>query len=302
VNVVSAARAESALLRSALAAAALGWHVFPCAPGAKRPALRENWQDLATTSADQIRAWWSRAPYNIGIACGPSGLVVIDLDLPHADVSDDDDGEGTLFPLSGADRLARLARAQGQRYPAGTCVVDTPSGGVHLYFAADAAASGAVVRNSAGAVAPHIDVRANGGYVVGAGSRVGGLPYTARGGLRAPAALPPWLGRLIAGSPGPAAVPPQWQPADRAQGRAYAMAALRAETERVASARAGTRNDTLNRAAFSLGQLVAAGLLPPVPVITGLIGAAQAAGLSSAEAERTVRSGLAGGARKPRTW
>ena len=303
MNVVSAARADSALLRSALAAAALGWHVFPCAPGAKRPALRGNWQDLATTSADQVRAWWTRTPYNIGLACGPSRLVVIDLDLPHADVSDDDD-DGTLFPLSGADRLARLARAQGQRYPAGTYVVDTPSGGVHLYFAAASAAvsGGGRVRNSAGAVAPYIDVRADGGYVVGAGSRVGGLRYVARGPLRAPAALPPWLGRLIADSPGPAAVPPQWQPADRAQGRAYAMAALRAETERVAGAQPGTRNDTLNRAAFSLGQLVAAGLLPPIPVITGLIGAARAAGLSAAEAERTVRSGLAGGARKPRTW
>jgi hypothetical protein len=78
------------------------------------------------------------------------------------------------------------------------------------------------------------------------------------------------------------------------------MAALRAETSRVAAARPGTRNDTLNRAAFSLGQLVTAGLLPPIPVITGLISAAMRAGLSEDEAARTVRSGLAGGARKPR--
>src|SRR5689334_12453839 len=55
------------LLRSALAAAARGWHVFPCAAGGKRPALRGNWQELATTSADQVRAWWDRAPYNVGI-------------------------------------------------------------------------------------------------------------------------------------------------------------------------------------------------------------------------------------------
>jgi hypothetical protein len=80
------------------------------------------------------------------------------------------------------------------------------------------------------------------------------------------------------------------------------MAALRSETSRVAAARPGTRNDTLNRAAFSLGQLVVAGLLPPIPVITGLISAAMAAGLSEDEASRTVRSGLAGGARKPRGW
>ncbi|MGH3246205.1 MAG: bifunctional DNA primase/polymerase, partial [Trebonia sp.] len=53
---------RQALLRSALAAAMRGWPVFPCAPGGKRPALRRNWQDLATTDPDQIRDWWARAP------------------------------------------------------------------------------------------------------------------------------------------------------------------------------------------------------------------------------------------------
>jgi hypothetical protein len=41
------------------------------------------------------------------------------------------------------------------------------------------------------------------------------------------------------------------------------MAALREQARLVASDRPGTRNDTLNRAAFSLGQVVAAGRLPP---------------------------------------
>ncbi|MGH3297144.1 MAG: bifunctional DNA primase/polymerase, partial [Trebonia sp.] len=262
--------------------------------------LRGNWQDLATTSPDQIRDWWARAPYNIGIACGPSGLIVIDLDLPH-DVGEDDEGaaDGALFPLSGADILSRLARQNGERYPGGTYVVDTPSGGCHLYFSD---AGGARVRNSAGAVGPHIDVRAEGGYVVGAGSRISGRAYAARG-RRSPVPLPPWLGRLVAEPPAPPLVPAQWVPAgDPAQGRAYAIAALRAETSRVAAAVPGTRNDTLNRAAFSLGQLVTAGLLPPIPVITSLIDAAMHAGLPEEEAIRTVRSGMAGGARKPRAW
>jgi hypothetical protein len=278
----------------------LGWYVFPCAAGGKRPALRGNWQDLATTSPDQIRDWWARAPYNIGIACGPSGLVVIDLDLPH-DVDDDEGAaDGALFPLSGADILSGLARQHGERYPGGTYIVDTPSGGCHLYFSA---AGDARARNSAGAVGPHIDVRADGGYVVGAGSRIGGRAYTARGG-RMPAPLPPWLSRLVAEPPAPApAVPAQWVPAgDSAQGREYALTALRAETSRVAAAVPGTRTDTLKRAAFSLGQLVTAGLLPPIPVITSLIDAAMHAGLSEEEAIRTVRSGMAGGARKPRAW
>src|SRR6202000_1453820 len=172
-------RAAPALLRSALAAAMLGWHVFPCAVDGKRPALRGNWQDLATTSPGQIRDWWSRAPYNIGIACGPSGLVVIDLDLPHDDEEDDDEeADGTLFPLSGADILSRLARQHGERYPGGTYIVDTPSGGCHLYFSV---AGDARARNSAGAVGPHIDVRADGGYVVGAGRRLGGRAGHATG-------------------------------------------------------------------------------------------------------------------------
>ena len=292
-------RADPALLRSALDAAMRGWHVFPCAAGGKRPALRGNWQDLATTSPDQVRDWWARAPYNIGIACGPSGLAVIDLDMPH-DVEEDEEeeaGGGALVSLSGADILSGLARQHGERYPGGTYIVDTPSGGCHLYFSV---AGGTRVRNSAGAVGPHIDVRADGGYVVGAGSRIGGRAYTARG-RHGPAPLPSWLAQLVRDSYVPPAVPAQRLPVtDLAQGRAYAMAALRAETERVAAARPGTRNVTLNRAAFSLGQLVAAGLIPPLPVITSLIDAARYAGLPQDEAIRTVRSGMEAGARKPR--
>lgn len=292
-------RAHPVLLRSALAAAAAGWHVFPCAVGGKRPALRGSWQDLATTSPGQVRDWWTRAPYNIGIACGPSGLVVIDLDMPHEADSDEAAADGALFPLSGADILSRLAAQHGERYPGGTYTVDTPSGGCHLYFSA---ARDSRIRNSAGAVGPHIDVRADGGYVVGAGSRIGGHAYTARW-QRTPAPLPSWLARLARDPYLPPPVPaPRLPVTDRAQGRAYALAALRAEAERVAAARPGTRNVTLNRAAFSLGQLAAAGLIPPVPVITSLIDAARHAGLPEDEAVRTVRSGMEAGARKPRPW
>ena len=293
-------RAEPGPLWSALAAADLGWCVFPCAPGAKRPALRENWQDLATTDADRIRSWWARQPYNIGIACGQSGLVVIDLDVAH-------DGRAELDgPVSGADALERLSRAHGQRFPGGTYAVDTPSGGTHLYFTAPATP----VRNSAGRLGPLIDVRADGGYVVGDGSRIGGRAYAARGGVLPLALpLPGWIARLLTEDPalpgtgwgaGVAGGERPLPALDRAQGRAYALAAFREETRRVAQARVGTRNDTLNRAAFSLGQLVAAGLIPPLPVMTGLADAAARAGLPADEARRTIRSGMAAGARKPR--
>jgi hypothetical protein len=279
------------LLSSALEAAGLGWHVFPCAPGSKRPALKGNWQDVATTDQDRIRSWWSCQAYNIGIACGPSGLVVIDLDI----ASGRDPARSPGGPYSGEASLKLLCQVHGQRYPAGTYTVDTPSGGCHLYFAAPAAP----VRNSAGKIGPRIDIRADGGYVVGAGSRTSAGTYAARGDvLPLTMPLPRWIARLLTSQPpSPQAAP---LPLPGAQGRAYALAALREETRRVAAAQPGTRNDTLNRAAFSLGQLVAAGLLPPLPVMTSLADAAACSGLPADEARRTIRSGMAAGAKKPR--
>src|SRR6202035_4922776 len=155
------------------------------------------------------RDWWARATYNIGIACGPSGLIVIDLDLPH-DVAEDDEeaAGGALFPLSGADILSGLATQHGERYPGGTYIVDTPSGGCHLYFSA---AGDARVRNSAGAVGPHIDVRADGGYVVGAGSRIGGGPRAGPGAAAAPRGARPAAPRRQR-APRPVRAPPRRRP------------------------------------------------------------------------------------------
>jgi len=79
----------------------------------------------------------------------------------------------------------------------------------------------------------------------------------------------------------------------------YGRAALVAESDRVASAPVGTRNDTLNRAAFALGRLVGAGLLDPGDVVRELDAAARRAGLGRAEVRRTIRSGLTAGRRSP---
>jgi hypothetical protein len=79
----------------------------------------------------------------------------------------------------------------------------------------------------------------------------------------------------------------------------YAAVALEAEADRVARAPAGTRNDTLNRAAFALGRLVGAGLLDPALVTAELTAAALWSGLGRAETGRTIRSGLTAGRRSP---
>jgi hypothetical protein len=68
----------------------------------------------------------------------------------------------------------------------------------------------------------------------------------------------------------------------------------------VATAQPGSRNATLNRAAFNLGQLVAAGLLDADEVRAGLLAAALEAGNPEAKARATIESGLSGGTAKPR--
>lgn len=85
------------------------------------------------------------------------------------------------------------------------------------------------------------------------------------------------------------------------RGVGYAQAALEAEAERVTAAATGTRNHTLNRAAFSLGQLVAGGELDEHTVVTELTAAAQLAGLHDTEIAATIASGLRAGATYPRS-
>lgn len=80
----------------------------------------------------------------------------------------------------------------------------------------------------------------------------------------------------------------------------YAATALAQEAERVRSAVEGTRNHTLNEAAFKLATLVAAGALAYAEVKDTLLAAAMQAGLGRVEAERTIGSGFRGGRAKPR--
>jgi len=285
------ARRDEALLRAATTWAGFGWHVFPCAVGGKQPALRGSWEDRATTNADFIEMWWRLRPYNIGIACGPSGLAVIDLDVPrHGKATPG----GTCGQPTGLNTFLHLCSEHGQPVPV-TFTVRTPSGGYHLYFTD----LGASVRNSAGRLGPLIDVRGAGGYVVAPASRTGGKPYSVVV-PAPPIPLPYWIAALLK-RPRPMRPPGAPSHATRLRhGSAYVLAALRNEARRVASAPEGRRNDTLNRAAFRLGQLAGAGLLTVGEVNTALADAAAQAGLPPAEAGRTIRSGITAGQRFPR--
>lgn len=290
------ASARARWVEQVLGLAARGMHVFPLRPNDKRPAIKD-WQQRATTDEAPIVRAWSHGPYGVGIACGLSRLVVVDLDTAKGDTPPD---EWALPGITdGADVLAELHDRYSARWPFGaTPSVRTASGGMHLYYRAPAERE---IRNSAGRVGWKIDVRAAGGYVVAPPSIMAGSPYEWTTGLDVePAGLPGWLAELATPhteQPPTAVLPPL---PGRRNGHGYGAAALRAEVDAVRTATPGTRNDTLHRAAFNLGTLAGRGDLAPAEIVDELLAAAAAIGLGSTETEKTITSGLRAGMHHPR--
>ncbi|MCW8100586.1 bifunctional DNA primase/polymerase [Streptomyces tauricus] len=287
------------LLNAALSTAERGWHVFPLRPGTKRPALHSEqsctrtgpcasghhkWEQRATTDPDRIRAAWSRAPFNVGIATGPSGLVVIDLDKPK----NQNNNNGSADAPDGAATFEALCERTGQPVPR-TRTIRTASGGQHLYFTAPAAAR---LHNTAGTLAPLVDTRAWGGYVVAAGSTIDSRTYEIEG----PALINPLPSGLLAlltpphpSTPSPCA--PPYTPAVARTVRA-AEAALTWGRRNVRQAPEGTRNVRLLESARAMGRFVAWGDIPRHVVEDAFQGEGEAAGLTAAECRTTIRSAL----------
>ncbi|MGX1778342.1 bifunctional DNA primase/polymerase [Nocardia brasiliensis] len=274
---------------AALAAADRGWFVFPLRSGRKTPAslrLRNadgtpcTWPLYATIDTDQIRNWWSgQRRHNIAVATGPSNLHVIDIDgTGH-------DGKHLTALRSGLSVLEPL--------PA-TLTVRTPHG-LHLYFNVPPPSR---LRCTVARLAPGVDSRGVGGYIVAAGSE------TPHGSYRVVdpspvAAMPSWLIERLAPAPPPDLPAPRPSSVD-----AYVAAVVTREATRVAAAQQHTRNKTLFRAAFNLGRLVAGGNLPELHARTVLAEAARRHlgqhAFTQAELDRTLTNGLTYGARYPR--
>ncbi|OQW99880.1 MAG: hypothetical protein BWK73_49690 [Thiothrix lacustris] len=122
-----------------------GFEIFPLKPLLKEPATSDGFKS-ATTDHQTLKHWFGGGTnYNLGLKTG-GGVVVIDVDTK--------DGDGAA-ELAGVEmRLGALPE---------TLTVATPSGGQHLYFRYPSELD---VRGSAKQLAPNVDVRANGGYVV----------------------------------------------------------------------------------------------------------------------------------------
>lgn len=132
------------------------FHVFPLIPNGKTPAVKD-WENWATQEQSEIILHWGRFPdANIGIACGPSDLIVLDVDNKNGK-----DGSASLFGIE-------LVEGATPTYS-----VKTPNAGFHHYYWRE----GVDLRNTAGGFGEGLDTRAIGGFVVGEGSILDGVPY-----------------------------------------------------------------------------------------------------------------------------
>lgn len=115
-----------------------------------------------------------------------------------------------------------------------TVTVRTPNDGLHFYFKTQAS-----IKNSASKLSPFVDIRATGGQVVAAGSEINGKKYEY---IVSPeqseiTELPQWIvDTLTTDLPN------------------YIMKAVDDECQLVRNAKKGTRNHTLNSAAFKLSR------------------------------------------------
>lgn len=285
---VSITDTDNHFLSAALDLAGHGMHVFPLTPDAKTPALRRNWEGRATTDPARIERCWRSGPFNIGIACGPSRLYVLDLDTPKPDTPAPEPPFDQPGITTGADALAHLATLSAAPLPFDTLTALTGRSGQHLYFRQP---DGARLRNTAGRLGYLIDTRGTGGYVVGPGSIVNGNPYRIIHEAE-PASLPAWISRLI--DPPKRRAPSGPPTRHRTPGR-YAEVVLRGELDKVLSAKPGTRNDTLNQVAFTLGTHIARGTLPAPVVEHALNNVAQRLQGDVNKSLNTIRSALNAG-------
>jgi len=133
------------LLSAALRYAELGYRVFPCAPGNSTPLTDHGFFD-ATTEVEQIERWWGQHP-TANVAIATAGLLVVDLDPAEGNAANP-------WLKDDPDKQLDLAAAP---------TAMTPRGGRHHVFRKPA---GKGWRCTASRLAPKVDTRTDGGYIV----------------------------------------------------------------------------------------------------------------------------------------
>jgi hypothetical protein len=149
------------------------FRIFPLPPNSKVPVCK--WKEEASRDPKVIREWFKATPdMNYGVVLGKDHFG-LDLDLKNG--------------KNGESDLANLEIEYGEDVPE-TFTQRTPSSGLHKIYEGPAS-------NSVGKIAPGIDIRGDGGYLVGPYSVIDGKLYEIV--IPPPfAKAPKWLGDLVA--------------------------------------------------------------------------------------------------------
>ena len=151
---------------------------FPLRPLKKIPAQGVFWKNWDPSN-------WQESDYSsstgYGILTERADLIVIDCDVKG--------------DVDGLDSFLNLCYRNNYNPDEHTLSVNTPSGGRHYYFLAHQKyESGASrIRSSVSKILPGVDVRADGGYIVGFGSVIDNGSYTLASSVRAVDQVPDWL-------------------------------------------------------------------------------------------------------------
>lgn len=156
-------------------ALARGWAVFPCGLD-KKPFTPHGFKD-ATHDQTQVLTWWKDNPQAlVGIPCKNNNFWALDLDVKNG--------------VNGIANLQYLAKEQGADNVQAGLAQTTPSGGLHMIFTLGKWD----VPQSAGLIAPGIDVRSNGYICTGNLSDGRSYIWNSAEGIEAPLTeAPAWL-------------------------------------------------------------------------------------------------------------
>jgi hypothetical protein len=193
--------------------------------------------------------------------------------------------------------------------------VRTPSGGLHVWYRTTGNRQwlSSVGSTPGRALAWQVDIRAHGSYIVAPGTTTHHGTYTPIGEAREPAALPLWLAQELARTghlpapsvPAPRPVPPRAQQAVLAAGSGHqdaghTLATILAPVEACGQVAEGAGfSDALNRAAYTLGGLIAAGRLSEEAEQALKGTAATARPGQELRIQQIIRSGLTAGKQRP---
>lgn len=220
------------------AAIAIGLPVIPCGAN-KAPVGHLVPHGLHDASADPatIRRWFNHPDaVMIGMPTGQrAGVVVVDVDVK-------DGAQGGAWLSANSHRMPQ------------TRTIRTGSGGLHIYLTWP----GDRVKNSASKIAPGIDVRGDGGYVI-----VPPSPGYAVADNAPLADIPDWLLPVLCPPEAPPAPPPVAAPRQAIPngGTPLGRETLAQRCDEIRNAWDGTKHRAINEGAFAVGGMVATGHL-----------------------------------------